>query len=119
MLLPPAAAYFSHIPDAIAAGYISEAQIRTLAGRVLTRKFASGLFDAPLAPPPPATTGASDSADALAREAAAQGLVLLQNSGLLPLSLKAAPSIAVIGPLAVCALSASQDSSGWFEQVCS
>lgn len=58
-----------------------------------------------------------DSGDALALEAAEQGVVLLQNNGsLLPLTVKPTPRIAVIGPLVVCELSATQDSSGWFAQ---
>ena len=89
-----------------------------MAGRVLTRKFASGLFDSPLTPPSnEASLVAKESADVLAHEAAAQGLVLLQNNGVLPLKLNATPRIAVIGPLVVCQLSASEDSSGWFAKV--
>jgi beta-glucosidase-like glycosyl hydrolase len=88
-------------------------QVRLLAGRVLTRKFASGLFDAPLTAAPAEAARSTDASE-LALEAATQGAVLLQNTGnLLPLKLPKS-RIAVIGPHVVCKLSATEDSSDWY-----
>jgi beta-glucosidase len=85
---------------------LSPAVITEAARRVLRVKFALGLFDHPYADekaPPDALTPEKRG---LARQAAAEGIVLLKNSTVLPYAAptlplpKNAPRIALIGPLA-------------------
>ena len=94
-------AAFRTLPDAVAAGRISEAQLDVAVARVLEAKLRMGLFEAPYADPKKAAGVLSDPAHRkTARIAAERSAVLLRNEGrLLPLS-RDVGSIAVIGPLA-------------------
>jgi len=125
-------ATYDNIPDAVAAGLLLQSDVEEAVTHVLTQKFAAGLFDTPFASPD--NLGLLDSPPhrALAREAAAQSIVLLKNDdGVLPLNFAALreravasgrisataaapPRIAVIGPHSVCVLNSTFDSSAWF-----
>ncbi|HQV31388.1 MAG TPA: glycoside hydrolase family 3 N-terminal domain-containing protein, partial [Calditrichia bacterium] len=92
-------AYGDHLEALVRGGEIPEALIDDAARRILKIKFDLGLFENPspyrIAPPRPPL--AADLA--LARESALKSLVLLENSGILPLS-PSLKSLAVIGPMA-------------------
>ncbi len=92
-------ASYTRLPQAVADGLVDEATIDLAVRRVLTAKFAAGLFEQPFVDE--ATTAAilDDPAhrDA-AQDAAERTAVLLKNDGALPL--KAPASIAVLGDLA-------------------
>ncbi|MEO7124067.1 MAG: glycoside hydrolase family 3 N-terminal domain-containing protein [Lacisediminihabitans sp.] len=93
---------FSRLPQAVADGLISEAEIDTAVRRVLTAKFRMGLFENPYADAETSETvlEAREQRD-LAQTAAEQTFVLLKNdSATLPLKTDALGSIAVIGQLA-------------------
>jgi beta-glucosidase len=83
---------------ALAAGTITEADIDDAAFRVVRAHIRDGLFDTPL-PPEPEAVVTSPEHQAIAREVAEKGAVLLKNDKTLPLSRKAR-RIAVIGPTA-------------------
>jgi beta-glucosidase-like glycosyl hydrolase len=88
---------------ALAAGTIAQADVDRAVYNVLAQKFAAGLFDGQL--PDPANRGRiyTPASRALARRAAAEGAVLLRNSGVLPLNLASIKTLAVIGPNSGCA----------------
>jgi beta-glucosidase len=93
--MPGGDAYYgSALSAAVASGTVSRATLDRMAGRILTEMFAFGLFDAPRggSPAQPATSAAHVTA---ARDLAAEGTVLLRNTGVLPFGAPA--SIAVIG----------------------
>lgn len=93
-----AAAYGARSIEALEKGLITEAEIDTAVARILRLKFRAGIFDNPFVDPDNAAAGVrTDSARMLAREVARQGITLLKNNGLLPLS-KSLGRIAVIGP---------------------
>lgn len=98
---PDTASYIDKIPDAISAGLITIEDLRPLAARYLTQKFASGLFDAPLTDESWLTRLDAPAHRQLAYEAAAQSIVLLQNTGdALPLNFGASVKrVALIGPM--------------------
>ena len=105
-------AYFANIPAAIQDGFASEGDLKELVAHVLTQKFAAGLFDQPLTPEAWVSRLNSPENRKLAYEAAAQGIVLLQNTNnVLPIDFKKSPRIAFIGPQMVCAPGASADTS--------
>jgi beta-glucosidase len=83
---------------ALAAGTITQAQIDEAAFRVVRAHIREGLFDHPL-PAAPAPVVTSPEHQAIAREVAEKGAVLLKNDRALPLTGKA-KRIAVIGPTA-------------------
>ena len=90
---------FSRLPDAVRAGRVSEEQLDQAVRRVLSIKFRLGLFEKPYVDEEAAeaTVNRADHRET-ARVAAEKTLVLLTNTGVLPL---AAPrSVAVLGPLA-------------------
>ncbi len=94
--------YAGRLPDLVRSGRVSEATVDSAVRRVLRLKFRLGVFDDPFRYDDPARAKAvtlSPSQRALARRAAAESFVLLENHGVLPLSphLK---TIAVLGPLA-------------------
>ena len=96
--------YFSNIPAALADGFATEGDLDELVVHVLTQKFAAGLFDQPFTPEGWVTRLNEPQNRQLAYEAAAQGIVLLQNTnGVLPLDMsKLKRGLALIGPQMVC-----------------
>jgi beta-glucosidase len=95
---------FRNLLQAVRDGKASEARIDESVRRMLTLKFRSGLFEQPYADAAhaEAITGNAE-ARALALEAARRSIVLLKNDGVLPLTLGAQRTIAVIGPNAAVA----------------
>lgn len=91
-----------HTVAAVQAGKLSESDV----DRAITNNFITlmrlGFFDGDPRKLPFGNLGPSDvctsSNQELAREAARQGIVLLKNSGALPLSASSIKSLAVIGP---------------------
>ncbi|HEV2700931.1 MAG TPA: glycoside hydrolase family 3 N-terminal domain-containing protein [Steroidobacteraceae bacterium] len=96
--LPDGEAYLQ-LPQALAAGLVTQAQIDEAVRRMLRMKFQAGLFENPYADADAAAriTG-NDEARALAVEAAARTTVLLKNDGMLPLHTDTIKTLAVIGP---------------------
>jgi len=95
----PATDCYEFLPEAVREGELAEETLDESVRRVLRAKFESGLFDDPTVPVESASDPYGDDADALAREAARNSLVVLKNDdGLLPLS--DADSVAVLGPKA-------------------
>ncbi len=94
--LPETSGFGDPLLRAIDAGLVTEADVDRAVTRVLTQKFALGLFEDPYVDPD--RVAELDPAGAeLAAEAAAGAAVLLQNrGGLLPL--RPGPTIALIGP---------------------
>lgn len=93
-------ANYKRLPEAVAAGHITEAEIDTSVIRLLTARFEVGDFDSDDLvswTKIPESCVASEEHKHLALEAARQGIVLLQNrNNILPLKRNA--KIAVIGP---------------------
>jgi len=86
------------VTDAVAHGRISEQRIDESVLRVLTLKFKLGLFERPFADAASANRVVENPADRpLARHAAEESLVLLENDGTLPLS-RAHGRVLVTGP---------------------
>lgn len=96
--LPDGRAY-AQLPQALAAGLVSQAEIDAAVRRMLRMKFRAGLFEHPYADANYAEkiTGNGE-ARALATEAARKTAVLLKNDGTLPLQAAALKTLAVIGP---------------------
>lgn len=94
----PALDCYQHLPEAVRSGKIDEAAVDESCARVLAQKFQLGLFENPYVDPSQALR-VFDTPDqrAVARRAAAQGVVLLQNDGVLPLDSDIG-RLAVIGP---------------------
>ncbi len=94
----PALDCYQHLPQAVRDGRIDEAIIDQSCARVLAQKFQLGLFENPYVDPD-AALAVFDTIDqrALSRQAAAQGVILLSNDGVLPLS-PSTSKVAVIGP---------------------
>jgi beta-glucosidase len=97
--------YSSHFPasaitNAIQSGNVPASELDGMVNRILTTMFQFGVFDNP----PAGNLGSTVTNSAnnqLARDAAAEGIVLLKNSwNLLPLNPSSVHSIAVIGPVA-------------------
>jgi beta-glucosidase len=101
--LPDGAAY-AKLPDALAAGLVTQAEIDAAVRRMLRMKFLAGLFENPYADARYAET-ITDNAEAraLAVEAARRTTILLKNDGTLPLHADAIKTLAVIGPNAAVA----------------
>ncbi|MEX2125871.1 MAG: glycoside hydrolase family 3 N-terminal domain-containing protein [Woeseia sp.] len=99
---------YSHLDAALDEGLVSSAAIDAAVRRFLDLKFRSGLFEQPFADADHAEANTnSDEARELARKAAQRSIILLENRGVLPLSLSATDgsksTIAVIGPSAAVA----------------
>jgi beta-glucosidase len=93
----------------VKAGHITEATLNDNVGRILRVLFVSGLFDHPHAAGGEVDTPAQQ---AIARQGATEGIVLLKNAGsLLPLDATKIHSIAVIGPNAAVARTGGGGSS--------
>lgn len=90
---------FGELVDAVRSGQVDESAIDTAAARILRLKFDMGLFENPYVDPRQAEELVrTASSIQLAREAAQQSIVLLENrNGTLPLS-KSIQRVAVIGP---------------------
>ncbi len=95
---------FDKLPQALAKGLVTQAQIDAAVRRVLRMKFLSGMFENPYADGAYAEkiTG-NDEARALAAEAARRTVILLKNDGTLPLDAAKLKTLAVIGPNAATA----------------
>ena len=93
-----AASYGAKMLTALENGLITEADIDRAVANVLRLKFRLGLFDNPYVDPAAvASTVRTPAHKETAREVARQGIALLKNNGMLPLS-KNIRKIAVIGP---------------------
>jgi beta-glucosidase len=94
--------YRENMADLVRAGKVSQERLDDAVCRVLTAKFRLGLFEQPYNDPELAEkVQFCAEHKALARKAACQSMVLLQNNGgLLPLDRSELKQIAVIGPLA-------------------
>ena len=100
--------FFDSALEAIARGLLSEAEVDAAVARVLTLKFELGLFEHPRHPDPAAAQVVIGAAAhrALNLEVARRSLVLLRNSGVLPLAVDrsittagtTARTIALVGP---------------------
>lgn len=90
---------FANLPQALAQGKVTQAEIDTAVARVLRLKFLSGLFEHPYADAQYAEKITDDAqARALAVKAAQESIVLLKNDGTLPLAAGRIRTLAVIGP---------------------
>ncbi len=87
-----------YLLQAVTSGRLEESLLDEAAARVLDLKFRLGLFEQPFADPDRAerVIGSPEHAG-LARTIAAEGIVLLKNNGVLPLSRRGG-TVAVIGP---------------------
>jgi beta-glucosidase len=95
---------FAHLPQALAQGKVTQAQIDTAVRRVLRLKFLAGLFEHPYADAAYARKITDDAqARALAVKAAQESIILLKNDGTLPLDAHRIRTLAVIGPNAAVA----------------
>ncbi len=94
---------FVHLPELVAEGRISEAQIDDAVRRILTMKFEAGLFENPYADPDTADAlTATPDAIALARQVAGRAITLLKNDDqTLPLRADGLGRLAVLGTHAV------------------
>ena len=92
--------YADHLAELVEQREIGMERIDQLVGEILRIKLRLGLFENPYTAPGVFPESGNDNHLAVAREAALQSLVLLQNEGnALPLDVGALDSIAVIGPL--------------------
>jgi len=92
---------YSALVKALQKGLITEPQIDTALTRVIDARFRLGMFDPPEQVPfssVPIATNDCPRHQALALRAAEETMVLLKNSGLLPIDLRKTKHIAVIGP---------------------
>jgi beta-glucosidase len=101
--LPDGEAY-AKLPEALAAGLVTQAEIDMAVRRMLRMKLLAGLFENPYADAhyAQAITGNME-ARALAEQAARKTTVLLKNDGTLPLHADSLKTLAVIGPNAAVA----------------
>lgn len=91
--------YQNHLPGAYAQGLLTEATLDQSLIRLYSSLVRTGYFDGPSAPYRNLTFADVSTlyAQNLARQAATEGMVLLKNDGLLPLSLSNSTSVALIG----------------------
>jgi len=88
---------FPFLVEAVRAGQLKEEILDTAVRRILRQKFDRGLFEQPYLDPEKALDN-SAADNALVREAGAESMILLKNTGIVPLDSSAGQSIAVIGP---------------------
>ena len=89
----------ARLDAALAAGEITQERIDEAAFRVVRSYIRGGLFDNPL-PVEAAVEASTPANEAVARQIAEQGSVLLKNEGTLPLTPAAGQTIALFGPTA-------------------
>ncbi len=92
---------YANVPEAVTQGLLTEADVDRALSRVLTARFKLGLFDSPDVCEYlniPAAENDTPEHGRLALDAARKSMVLLKNSGVLPLDKKKLKRIAVIGP---------------------
>lgn len=90
---------FKLLPEALAKGDVTMAEIDTAVRRMLEIKFLSGMFENPYADADYAEAITdNEEARALALKAAHKSIVLLENDGILPLDAAKLKRVAVIGP---------------------
>lgn len=89
--------YGAFLEDAVNKGLVSMETLDNAVRNVLKFKYESGLFDNPYLPVPDEPTDHHADSKELALQTAREGIVLLKNDGILPLS-KDIENIAVIGP---------------------
>ena len=87
---------YSKLKECLASGAVSRKDLDQAVRRVLELKFRLGLFENPYADPSDASVVRSEAHTETALRAAQEGVVLLKNNGILPLSRSA--HVAVIGP---------------------
>jgi beta-glucosidase len=93
--------YADHLAELLNEGHIKMQQIDEMVAGILRVKFELGLFDHPFTDPTAFPAIANEEHLAVARQAALQSVVLLENRNrALPLSKDKLRSLAVIGPLA-------------------
>lgn len=95
--------YIRYLPDLVKSGAVPMATIDVAVRRILYVKMAMGLFDNPwrsLDEAAEKSRIATPAHRALAREAGARSVVLLQNDGVLPIDPAGRQKIALIGPFA-------------------
>jgi len=93
--------YARHLAEAVQSGRVSLATIDTAVTRILRLKFELGLFDTPYTQAADDREAARATALEVARKAALQSMVLLQNrNDVLPLDAGRIKKLALIGPLA-------------------
>ena len=101
--------YFENAVNAVQNGKLSEERVDEAVARILTLKFELGLFDDPYVDPSQANAAIEDPFNSvLAKRAAQESLVLLENDGTLPFS--ADGRILVTGPQSD---SAAHQLGGW------
>ncbi len=88
-----------HLTAALERGLIAPAKIDEIVARVLTEKFRLGLFERPYADEG-AIALRTPEALRVARQAAQQAIVVLENDGILPLARARMKKLALIGPTA-------------------
>ncbi len=96
-------ATYAALPEALARGLCTEADLDRSLRRLLTLRFRLGQFDPDESVPYasiPESANDTPEHDALALEAARESLVLLKNDGALPLDLSRLRTVAVLGPVA-------------------
>ena len=102
--------YATFTKGLVLGGNLSNETLDRAVGNILRKKFASGLFDMPPTDPAGIVNIGTPEHQALAREAARQGLTLLINrNNTLPINMATVRNVAVIGELAGCG--AHNDSS--------
>ena len=93
--------YAEHLAGLLADGLIDETLIDEMVTGILRVKFALGLFENPIAEPSDLPRNTTEERLEVAREAALQSIVLLENrNDALPLQKDKLRSVAVVGPLA-------------------
>ena len=89
---------YQKMMNAYRAGLITEEQITTSCERLFTTRFLLGMFDKTEFDNIPFTVVECDEHQKVAHKAAAEGIVLLKNDGLLPLDKTKLKTIGVVGP---------------------
>lgn len=92
--------FFEAAQEAVERGLLLESEIDDVVKRILSLKFRMGLFENPRRPDREAQKRVINCAEhrALNLRAARESIVLLQNDGILPLSVASIASVAVVGP---------------------